>query len=84
MNTILRKFRYHLGFFLRFCIVGAVATVINYALFYVLLAWFSLFYMLASAAGYIVGGQCSCRRSIVLTSRFLRLLSTNALRFFSL
>lgn len=41
--------------FSRFVLVGGISTVINYAVFFALYAVFSVNYLIASAAGYILG-----------------------------
>ena len=41
--------------FARFALVGALATLLNYAVFYVLYTWAYVHYNVASASGYIAG-----------------------------
>lgn len=41
--------------FIKFIIVGAVSTLVNYSVFYVLLSHYYVNYLLASASGFIAG-----------------------------
>lgn len=43
------------GQFVRFAVVGVIATIINYAVFYVLLTAGDWHYQLASASGFLAG-----------------------------
>lgn len=52
INNVVEEHKSH---FLKFCLVGGVATVLNYAVFFVLYRYIDVFYIASSGIGYIVG-----------------------------
>jgi putative flippase GtrA len=52
MLGLLKK---HKETFIKFCIVGGISTILNYAIFYILLKFLSVNHLPASTAGYVSG-----------------------------
>lgn len=45
----------HTPAFLKFLVIGGISTILNYAVFFLLFHRFAIYYVLASAAGYVAG-----------------------------
>jgi len=52
INNVIEEHKVH---FIKFCLVGGIATILNYAVFFVLYRYFDVFYIASSGIGYIVG-----------------------------
>ena len=57
LSTFLKYyvFKYHLQFFIKFCVVGLTATSVSYSVFFVLYTSFFVYYIFASILGNISG-----------------------------
>ena len=48
-------FKYHLQFFIKFCVVGLIAAFVSYSVFFILYTSFFMYYIYASLFGNISG-----------------------------
>lgn len=87
MSIIYKKISIEL---LRFSLVGLISTFVNYAIFFILLKYISVYYIYASSIGFLVGIYVSYslnRRFTfisVMESKVKELFSYIAICFFSL